>query len=426
MTAVDVPESAGQQVTDPTAPTVPATAVPSTALPPTVLSPARLAAILAVGWRWWIEWARPAAATLGPVLAVHAATRAITLGMLAWMAAARDMNPWPELAKADGTWYLSIIEHGYTHDIAYRADGSPATTNLAFFPGYPLLSRAVADLTGLSPYGAGLAVTAVAGIVASVAIYLIGRDLLGHRGGLVLVALWSAGPVSVVLSMVYTEALFTAFAATSLLAVMRRRWLTAATLCVLAGLTRSTAVALVAAIAAAALVAAARRQDGWRPYAAAALAPLGVLGYWAWVGGVLGRPDGWFWLQSQAWHTRFDFGAYTLRTAGRFLTNDGFVVWTACALIVAASVALWLLMLADRPPLLLAVYATGMLILAIGTRGFLHSEPRYLFPAFPLLLPVAAVLAKLPVRSLVIVLATAALGSAWFGSFLLIAWHWAL
>src|SRR6266542_5115686 len=127
MTAVDVPESAGQQVTHPPAPTVPATTVPattvpattvpSTALPPTVLSPARLAAILAVGWRRWIERARPAAATLGPVLAVHAATRAITLGMLAWMAAARDMNPWPELAKADGTWYLSIIEHGYTHDI---------------------------------------------------------------------------------------------------------------------------------------------------------------------------------------------------------------------------------------------------------------------------------------------------------------------
>ena len=76
--------------------------------------------------------------------------------------------------------------------------------------------------------------------------------------------------------MGYTETLFTALAAWSLFAVMRRRWLTAGVLCLAAGLTRSVAIALIAAVGLAALVAVCRRRDGWRPWVGGALAPLGV------------------------------------------------------------------------------------------------------------------------------------------------------
>jgi hypothetical protein len=364
--------------------------------------------------------------TLSLVLGLHLATRAVTLGVLAWMAAARGVDPWPRLHKADGEWYLGLIGNGYQQWIQYRPDGSLVNTNLAFFPGYPMLSRAVGAVSGLPPFGAGLLVTAVAAAAASWLIYLIGRDLHGHRAGLMLVVLWSAGPASVVLSMVYTEALFTALAAGALLALMRRHWLTAGVVCALAGLTRSSGVAVAAAVAVVAVVAAVRREDGWRPYAALALAPLGVLGYWAWVGVVLGRPDGWFWMQHQGWGMGYDFGASTLRKAGEALSSDGQLVFTACALVLAGSIVLWLLMLGARTPLPLAGYATVMLVVTLGTAGYFHVEPRFLLPAFPLLLPLAALVARAPVRVLVVVLPALTLASAWYGSVLLVVWRGAL
>lgn len=56
-------------------------------------------------------------------------------------------------------------------------------------------------------------------------------------------------PTAFVQSMAYTETLFTALAAWALYAVLRGRWIVAGALCVLAGLTRPTAAALIAALA---------------------------------------------------------------------------------------------------------------------------------------------------------------------------------
>jgi Gpi18-like mannosyltransferase len=116
-----------------------------------------------------------------------------------------------------------------------------------------------------------------------------------------LAALWAVVPHALVQSMGYTETLFTAIAAWSLFALLRRHWLAAGLLCALAGLTRPTGVALVVATALAALVAVVRRRDGWRPWLAGALAPVGSLGYLVWVGHRLGRADGYLHVQKDAW-----------------------------------------------------------------------------------------------------------------------------
>ena len=72
----------------------------------------------------------------------------------------------------------------------------------------------------------------------------------------------------------------------TLVALLNRRWLTAGALVLLAGTVRSTALALIAAVAVAVLTAliqdAPTRQRialWWRPVAALLLAPLGLLGY---------------------------------------------------------------------------------------------------------------------------------------------------
>lgn len=373
-----------------------------------------------------VEQLGPALRSAAPALLTYAATRVLSLLMLGWMASVRHVDPWGRLSKYDGNWYIGVAQHGYNHLVTLRPDGSPVNTNLAFFPGYPLLLRALGSGFGWSAFAAGLVVSALAGLAASWAIYLIGRDVHGHRTGVVLVALWSTLPVSLVLSMVYTEALFTAFAASALLAVLRRRWLTAGILCVLAGLTRSSAVAVVAALGLAAVVAIVRRQDGWRPWLAAAIAPTGLLAFWAWVGKVLGRPDGWFWMQHRGWRMSFDYGATTLSHTEHFLTSRVDFVWTTTAILLVMTVLAWILMVQDRTPAPLVVYGTTLVLLALGTTGYFQSRPRMLLPAFPLLLVPALVLSRLRLRPLAIILGGLALGSAWYGAYLLVVFPYAL
>jgi hypothetical protein len=54
---------------------------------------------------------------------------------------------YPRLCAWDSGWYACIIEQGYQSDIPPRRQ--TVTSNVAFFPGYPLLARGVRDLTGL-------------------------------------------------------------------------------------------------------------------------------------------------------------------------------------------------------------------------------------------------------------------------------------
>src|SRR4029078_10416072 len=79
-----------------------------------------------------------------------------------------------------------------------------------------------------------------AGALAALGLYAIGTHLRSRPTGIVLAGLFAVLPHAVVESMGYSEALFTALAAWSLWAVLRRYWLSAALLCVLAGLTRPT------------------------------------------------------------------------------------------------------------------------------------------------------------------------------------------
>ena len=96
--------------------------------------------------------------------------------------------------------------------------------------------------------------TIAAGLAAAWGLTRLGMVLTGDRRvSLLVAALWAVAPGSIVLSMVYSEALFCALAIWSLIALVERRWLTAAGLTILAGTVRSSAMALVAAVAVAAV-----------------------------------------------------------------------------------------------------------------------------------------------------------------------------
>ncbi|MFG2754718.1 glycosyltransferase family 39 protein [Streptomyces xanthophaeus] len=325
----------------------------------------------------------------------------------------------------DSSWYLGIAADGYGRTVmsAEPLTGTgPVQSDAAFFPLYPLLIRLVTTLLPGGPVPAALLVAWVSAAAAAVGVYLIGERLYGPRAGVLLVGLWAALPHSVVLTLAYTEALLTALAAWALYALVRGRWLWAAGLAVLAGLTRPTGIAVAAAVCAAALHALlVRRERTPAVWAAALLAPAGWAAYVLAVGVPMRDPLGGYFTVQERWGSRFDFGAGGLRTAERVLTGGNVpLATTVTVALLAAAGLLAALLLLDRTPLPLLVYTGVLLLMAFGGAGYFESKPRFLLPAFPLLLPLAAAMARARPRTAVVVTACMAGLSYGYGLHLLL------
>ncbi|MFE5544240.1 glycosyltransferase family 39 protein [Streptomyces sp. NPDC056534] len=356
--------------------------------------------------------------TLDPaVLAVggYAATRLIGLAVLAIASAVTGEDGLHRLkGRWDSVWYVRIAENGYGHQATLpNGDVHP---DLAFFPLLPALERGLSTVLPLDAATAGLLVSWTAGLAAAWGMYRCGAHAFGARAGLLLAVLWGVYPTAFVQSMAYTETLFTAFAAWSLYAVLRGRWILAGALCAAAGLTRPTAVALIAALGITALVALVRdRRLPPRTVAGVLIAPLGWLAYIAYVGVRQGSATAYFEVQA-AWGNSIDGGV----ALARFIAG---LPWPA-ALGLCAALALlgWLVVLCvrQRQPLPLLVYTVGVVFVSLVGAAYFGSRPRLMMPAFGLLLPPAVALARLRVRTAVPVLAGLALASAAYGAFTLL------
>ncbi|WP_369377990.1 hypothetical protein [Streptomyces sp. cg36] len=331
-------------------------------------------------------------------------------------------SPRALLATAwDADWYIKIAANGYGRTLYWPS--GVVQSDLAFFPLYPSLLRAVRTALPVAGGTAGLLVSWTAAFAAAWGIHAVGERLYGRRTATALVLLWALLPHSVVLSMAYTEPLMTALAAWALWAVLERRWLWAGGLAALAGLSRPNAVAVAAAVTVAAAAALWRGGPGvrrdWRVWAAGAAAPLGWCGYVLSVGVRKGDPlHGYFAVQA-AWTSRFDFGRGSLRFVRKLATGPFDLGYTMAFLITAAALLLFALFLLERPPLPLLVYTAVLVLIAVGGSGFFESKPRFLLPAFPLLLPLAAALTKArPGPAVTVTAALAGLSFA-YGAYLL-------
>ncbi|MFE2232878.1 hypothetical protein ACFXA4_09940 [Streptomyces sp. NPDC059442] len=355
-----------------------------------------------------------------PALLGYVAVRLVGLIVLARWSHLQGHGVWPVLASSwDSHWYLGIADHGYTHE-----SGDPAGTpprSLAFFPLYPFLVKAVAAVTPGSRASVGLVIAVVCSLAAAWGVFAVGDRLHGRRAGVVLAVLWGALPVGVVQWMGYTESLFTALAAWALCAVLDGRWAWAAGLCVAAGLTRPTGVAVAAAVVAAALPAARRGDRG--ALAAAAAAPLGWLGYVGWVAWREGRADGYFAVQ-RVWGNEWDGGAVTRRELRDHLVynKDPQFFLAVVSVVLLVSAGLYLLCLADRQPAALLVFTGVLLLVVLGSGGVYFPRARFLVPAFPLLLPIALAVSRARRPVAVLTLTAAALSSAWLGGHMLLVW----
>jgi hypothetical protein len=180
----------------------------------------------------------------------------------------------------DGFWYRLIAESGYPPVLPTDAIGAVQENAWAFYPGFPMMSRALMRVTGLGFPVVGSTLALLLGFAAAVVMGPLLRDRVGPKVALAAVAVYAAGPVSPSFQIAYTESLAILLLCGFLWAVSKERWIITAGLALLIGLSRAMALPLaVVALVAVFLRWRRRRQDpitareGW-----SALAALGSCG----------------------------------------------------------------------------------------------------------------------------------------------------
>jgi hypothetical protein len=116
----------------------------------------------------------------------------------------------------DATLFLRVAAFGYT-----GPQTDPHAT--AFFPLLPLLLRGASDL-GINPVAAGLAISAVASLVAFVYLFRLAEEEMGEGTGRRAVLYLALFPTAVFLVAPYSEALFLAGAIPAFYYARRSRW----------------------------------------------------------------------------------------------------------------------------------------------------------------------------------------------------------
>lgn len=199
----------------------------------------------------------------------------------------RDWDQW------DAQHYLYLASHGY-------ANSGDARNLIAFFPLYPALISAVASL-GLPIRLAALLISNVAGVLAAILLYEIGRIDRGRNAGFRAAAFFTVFPTAYFLLVGYTEALFCALAFGAVLAVRRQQWLFAGMLGGLAAATRLTGLALFPLLVIELVMARRALRTLWQAIVPPLLLMAGFTSYLATNMLVLGSPLGFVTVQREHW-----------------------------------------------------------------------------------------------------------------------------
>lgn len=279
----------------------------------------------------------------------------------------------------DSAWYLSVV-------VGYSAEVPTGQSNIAFFPLYPLLARAVAVVPGIGSLDALAMVGLAAGLSATCLLWLLVRDLYDADAADRSAALFAFAPGAFVFSLLYSEGVFLTAAIAACWALIRRRYLVGGVLCALATLARPNGLALVAVAAVTAGLAVQHRRE-WRALVAPVLAPLGFVGYMAFTWRNTGRADSWFLAQRLGWNEHTDPSARLdeVRALVDFVTFSGAPQWNAVVAGVGLVVAVvsFVLLVRAGAPIELVVFTLAIAALAL-TSATLGMRPRFLLSAFPL------------------------------------------
>ena len=364
--------------------------------------------------------ARAALVRAWPALAVYLGIRLVSCAVyvvLTELFASKAHRGRPLFTAVDGGWYHLIATYGYSLEASAHDYGSV----FGFFPLYPGLMHYGSVVTGLPVNVVGLIVTWLSAAATAWGLFELGRLLHNPRTGVLLAALFAVAPSAIIESMLYADTLAIALSVWAMYAVLRRWWLVAGLCASLAGLTRPTASAAVAVVILAAIVAIVRRQDGWRPWAGALIAPVGMAAFIVYVAVRTHSLTGYFKEQREGWGSYFDFGRSTLSRLAHGLTlSSGYrteakMITTAVLVLVPILIVV---QIRSRQPWQLIAYTIISCVVVYGTVHIYTTSPRELLPLFPLLIPIAVYLAKPERRVLAYSsLAVLAVASGWYAGF---------
>ncbi|HZD66358.1 MAG TPA: mannosyltransferase family protein, partial [Acidimicrobiales bacterium] len=294
----------------------------------------------------------------------------------------------------DSRWYLDIARNGYPSAIHHAGSFVPMNGS-AFLPLLPETIRALNDITGLSFGVSGLLLCSIYALIGAIVIWALCRDLWGEAAATRACALFCFFPGAFIFNFVYTEALLVALAAGCLFSLYRQRWVIAGVLAGLATATHAAGLALVFACAWAAAVALYRHRD-WSALSAPVLAPMGFLGYLAYLQVHTGSFRTFFISNAQGFGERFSLAAPWTRLtdlvgnpSGSFAGAPGWppssIMETINLVGLAFFVVAVVLLVRSRVPGSFLWY-TGVVVFLnlFSMLGGLH--PRFLLAAFPLVI----------------------------------------
>lgn len=190
-------------------------------------------------WPWWVQAA-----------AIYVAARLLSACIFMSAALHQGVNPWfpakPDYWNFiniwDARWYGEVISGGYPSDLPTDGAGNVQENTWAFYPLFPSLGGTLSGVSGMSPAAALTVIAMLAGLAASLVVYVLFRDRAAHGTALWGVAFFATFPVSPVLQVPYAESLNLLLLASALLLVMRRQYLWAMPVVVAMCLSRPTGV----------------------------------------------------------------------------------------------------------------------------------------------------------------------------------------
>jgi Mannosyltransferase (PIG-V) len=330
------------------------------------------------------RWTR---SPLVPGAVIYVAVRLLTIAFIAIDNLSTHRGLVHHLSRWDGKWFLLAANHGWPSRLP-MVDGHVAANPIAFFPIFPLMMRALSDVTGLSRAVSGLWLSGVTGLVAVIAVGALTRVYADDDAARRCAILFALSPGSFVFSMIYNEGLVITLTVVGLWALMRGRWWVAAVAGAVATATSPTALVFVVVAAWSAGRAILRRRE-WR----ALIAPVGSLvGFAAWMGYLwahTGTLRAWQLTERGGWHS-YPSLMYPVHVLLKFVTNPLSPTMTGQILVAGTvvSVAGLVIVFREHPPSELVVYATAAVVLYAASAP-VGLRPRLVMLAFPITMAAA-------------------------------------
>ncbi len=288
----------------------------------------------------------------------------------------------------DAIWYGSIARDGYQYF------GTREASNVAFFPGFPLVEGIVYHVTGLPVEITGPILSTLLALIACWLLYrLTLRETNDDDTAQGTIVYWLAFPVAYYLALGFSEALYVVCTLAAFYSARRGQWWLSGVAGFAAGLTRLHGALLIVPLGYEYL-----RQQQWqwrsllRPQTMAILgAPLGVLAFNLYLNVQFGKPAGYFspYFEIQALFFKGiraeAFPTFPGTTFANYL--NGLLTHppsTESVAVMGATIVL-LLLTVETFARLPGVYGVYMLTVALFslTSGDLISMPRFVVPMFP-------------------------------------------